>query len=399
MEDRVSAPESTEARLPALLRFSADLILGLQDGSGAYPASPTFSAYRGYSWFRDGAFIAEAASRTGARWGQQELTDSATQFHQWCARVLTERADHIRAIVREGRAGREVPMSAMLPTRFTFAGEDGSDEWWDFQLDGYGTWLWALATHAQRSGIDPHPFAAAATLATEYLATFWDHPCFDWWEEHSEQRHLSTIGAIVAGLEAAARTTCADGSPLLADGVRAAATSAARAAREFVTAHGVGPDGALRKWVGSTEVDASLAACVAPFRLVPPGSPVARATLARIRSDLEVDGGVHRFRADVFFGGGQWPLLSCFLGWALAETDPAEARRYLEWAAAQATPSLDLPEQVPTHLLHPQHREEWIQRWGPVATPLLWSHAMVLTLADVLDLLEAAAPTGTPHAA
>ena len=38
----------------------------------------------------------------------------------------------------------------MLPARFTFAGEDGTDEWWDFQLDGYGTWLWALVEHLER---------------------------------------------------------------------------------------------------------------------------------------------------------------------------------------------------------------------------------------------------------
>ena len=38
----------------------------------------------------------------------------------------------------------------MLPTRFTFDGQPGSDPWWDFQLDGYGTWLWAVHAHAAR---------------------------------------------------------------------------------------------------------------------------------------------------------------------------------------------------------------------------------------------------------
>ncbi len=35
-----------------------------------------------------------------------------------------------------------------------------------------------------------------------------------------------------------------------------------------------------------------------------------------IDAHLTVDGGVHRYLGDTFFGGGQWPLLSCFLGLA-----------------------------------------------------------------------------------
>jgi hypothetical protein len=45
-----------------------------------------------------------------------------------------------------------------------------------------------------------------------------------------------------------------------------------------------------------------------------------------------------------------------------------------------------LPEQVDGHLLAPEYRQEWIDRWGPVATPLLWSHAMVLRLAAELGV-------------
>jgi isomaltose glucohydrolase len=39
--------ESSPAGLARLARESADLVVALQDPSGAYPASPTFSAYRG----------------------------------------------------------------------------------------------------------------------------------------------------------------------------------------------------------------------------------------------------------------------------------------------------------------------------------------------------------------
>jgi GH15 family glucan-1,4-alpha-glucosidase len=96
---------------------------------------------------------------------------------------------------------------------------------------------------------------------------------------------------------------------------------------------------------------------------------------------------VHRFTADVFYGGGQWLLLSCLLGWNQAAAGDVDAGwRYLRWAAGQADAAGDMPEQVEDHLLHAGHRQEWIDRWGTVAQPLLWSHAMFLILADELGL-------------
>jgi GH15 family glucan-1,4-alpha-glucosidase len=44
-----------------------------------------------------------------------------------------------------------------------------------------------------------------------------------------------------------------------------------------------------------------------------------------------------------------------------------------------------LPEQVTDHPLDARFVDEWTERWGPVATPLLWSHAMYITLADELE--------------
>ena len=30
----------------------------------------------------------------------------------------------------------------------------------------------------------------------------WSQPCYDWWEEHPDHEHVSTLGAIAAGLDA-----------------------------------------------------------------------------------------------------------------------------------------------------------------------------------------------------
>ncbi|TCC20580.1 glycoside hydrolase family 15 protein [Kribbella sindirgiensis] len=362
------APEVVDlSRLRELAEYSHAVITKYQDAGGAYPAAPTFSAYKGYAWLRDGSFTAEGISRYGD-------VPSADRFHDWVDRVLRSRraqVDDLRAAVTRAETP---PDSAMLPTRFTFDGADGSDPWWDFQTDGYGTWLWSVVTHAARHGLDLERWRGGIDVAVDYLVTFWDRPCYDWWEEHVEQRHVSTLGAIHGGLAAIAPYT------------QVAVRDVAERIRSLVVAEGM-HDGHLTKWLGTAAVDGSLPACVVPFGLV--SGAAGTATLAAVARDLDADGGVHRFTADVFYGGGQWLLLSALLGWNLAAAgDSAGAWRLLRWIADQATPDGDLPEQVPHHLLHPGSRDEWIARWGTVATPLLWSHGMYLILADELGILS-----------
>ena len=113
-------------------------------------------------------------------------------------------------------------------------------------------------------------------------------------------------------------------------------------------------DGHLTKWLGSTEVDASLVACFTPFGLYPVDDPIAVATVARIEREL-APGGVHRFLADTYYGGGEWVLLAGFLGWYhVKRGDRDRALDLADWMAAQATDDLELPEQVAIRSLHPE---------------------------------------------
>lgn len=369
------APVPTGDDLLALAYRSHEVITEHQHESGAYPASPTFSAYRGYAWLRDGSFTAEGISR----WGD---VDSADRYHDWVSRVLGARREQVDGLVADAARGVEVLLDRMLPTRFTFDGLDGSDPWWDFQTDGYGTWLWSLVAHAQRHGGDLTRWLPGIEVAVDFLAAFWDLACYDWWEEHVEHRHVSTLGAVAGGLRDIADSGVLDAER--ADRARAAS----RGAAALALSQGVA-DGHLVKWLGTTAVDGSLPSCIMPFRLAEPGSELAVGTLDRVAADLDVGGGVHRFRADVFYGGGQWLLLSALLGWNLAAAGDSDgALGHLRWIAAHATETGEMPEQVPDHLLHPESRAEWIERWGEVATPLLWSHGMYLILADELGLLE-----------
>ncbi len=141
-------------------------------------------------------------------------------------------------------------------------------------------------------------------------------------------------------------------------------------------------DGHLTKWLGSSGVDASLLALVSPLRLYPATTPVGAATVTAVAAALDVGGGVHRYADDTYFGGGQWPLLSCMLGLARLDAgDRDGAVALMRWAASTAGASGELPEQVDRHLLFPEREQEWVDRWGPSASPLLWSHAMFVRLA------------------
>lgn len=370
-------PLADRAELAALADRSRALIRSLQDAGGAYPASPTFSAYRGYAWLRDGAFIADGMSAAGE-------VESASAFFDWCDRTLQGVGDRIAGIVAAQEAGTPVPDQQMLPTRFRIDGEDPGDDWWDFQLDGYGLWVWAALAHAARHGLDPARWRAGIALTVDYLLSSWDRPCYDWWEEHVEEVHISTLGSVAAGLRAAAR------SGVLDEDRRAAAETAADAAVRRLRTDGV-VDGHLVKWIGSREVDASLAAVVGLLDVVEASSPLGLSTIAKLDSELAVEDGVHRFLADTYYGGGQWPLLSCFLGIAFARAgEPARALALLRWAAGTASADGSMPEQVDRHLLDPAYVGEWVERWGASADPLLWSSAMFLRLGVELGVVEGA---------
>jgi GH15 family glucan-1,4-alpha-glucosidase len=138
---------------------------------------------------------------------------------------------------------------------------------------------------------------------------------------------------------------------------------------------------------GEDEVDGNLVALAVPNGVYAQDDPILRATVAHIESDLRRDdGGVHRYAADTYYGGGEWVLLTAWLGWYYAEAGEVERAGYLlRWIEAQADEQGHLPEQVAAHLNQPAYLDEWRARWGKSARPLLWSHAAYIILQDAID--------------
>jgi len=339
--------------LGGLAARSIAVILEHQAESGAYLAAPLPAPYRN-AWLRDGAFVADAMSSAGER-------ASAEAFFSWCAEVVEARAERMAA-------------AEILDGRFTVEGREVPGPWSAAQLDGYGAWVWALGRHARRHGADPAPWLPAARNSLRYVAECWPLPCFDWWEERRGV-HVATLAAIYGGLA----------SGVVSD---ARVGEAAEAIRAAVLRDGVA-EGRLVARLGEGGLDASLIAVATPFGLLEPDDPLVQATVRAIESELMDGRGVHRHPDDEFYGGGLWLLLAGLMGWQYARSGrPDDAHAELEWIAAAATPEGDLPEQVEGHLLRPEKRDEWVGRWGPPARPLLWSHALFLTLALELGALR-----------
>ena len=349
--------------MSSLFQRSIEIIQGNQSPSGAYVASPNFPTY-GYCWFRDGAFIAYAMDLAGQR-------ESSARFHAWAAGAVNARADLVRRAVHKARRGEPLTGVDVLHTRYTLDGQEATGEVWpNFQLDGFGTWLWALSEHARlHGGTLPPGCLQAAGLVADYLAALWAQPCYDCWEEFPDKVHTHTLSAIYGGLRAYSRLTDTDPAPALT------------AMRQFIFDQ-LRSDGRFVKYAGSTAVDASLLGLATPYRVVEPGDPVMRATVAQIEADLACGRGLHRYAADTYYGGGEWVLLTAWLAWHYAELgEAAKAKAALAWVEAQADEQGQLPEQVPANLNDPAYLGPWQARWGASARPLLWSHAQYLIAA------------------
>lgn len=364
----------------AIRARSIEVIRENQSSWGSYPACPTFPTYQ-YSWMRDGSFIAYAMLLHGH-------VESAAQFVEWGANAIAERGQRIERIEAAAAEGAGPAAADVLPARYTLAGGESGDGWPNFQVDGYGAWLWLLGCIAKQEPtrrLSPAVETAAA-LTVRYLAAVWSAPGYDVWEEHGDGRHPSTLACVYGGLRAAEQ---------IAPSVAEQAGGVSSRISQYLLANRL-PDGSFPKSVGSDEVDGSLPWLAVPFGLVPPDDPAMTKTVQRIERELFNEGGVKRYRNDTYYGGGDWILLSCWLGWYYASVGRrGEAKSQLAWAAAQADSDGLLPEQSLQDVNDRAYVAEWERRWGPVANPLLWSHAMYLVLDAVLSSEESGGAPGS----
>jgi GH15 family glucan-1,4-alpha-glucosidase len=372
-----------------LYHRSIEVILQNQHSSGAYIASPAFPNYH-YCWLRDGSFIAHAMDRVGEY-------QSSEAFFRWVDRAINKYSYKVDKLEDQIKNAPFTGERSILHTRYTLDGEEESSDstWGNFQIDGYGTWLWALAAHVQmtKNYALLSEFSTSINTTIRYLRAAWQLPNYDCWEEHPEFLHPYSLSAVYGGLNAVAA--------LISSGHLKECTfpveAYAREVKDFLSRAAISDQRIVKHvWPASQKqaarpvkksgVDASLLGFAIPYAVFPLDDKVIVETMDAIEKELHrPNGGVYRYREDVYYGGGEWILLTAWLGWYYAKNnEPQRAQRLLAWIEDCADARGNLPEQVNNHLLAPSEYQSWVERWGPVATPLLWSHAMYLILSEEL---------------
>ena len=180
-----------------LVEKSLEVIINNQSKSGAFIASPSFDTYA-FSWLRDGSFIANSLD-------QYKKYDEAEKFYRWVNDVINRYSDKVNVIEDKISRGERISRKDYLNARFTLEGfEEKKEGWGNFQLDGYGTWLWAVSEHIKLTGktelIDE--FHNSINAALKYIKLLAFYPNYDIWEENYDKIHTSTLACLYGGVKA-----------------------------------------------------------------------------------------------------------------------------------------------------------------------------------------------------
>jgi GH15 family glucan-1,4-alpha-glucosidase len=351
-----------------LVKKSIAVLTLFQHREGSFPACPNFPIYY-YSWLRDGTFCAYALDLAGEH-------QSSLNFYIWLNNTLSRHLYKLEELAGKIKI-RQHQDDDFLHTRYTLAGEEGLAPWGNFQLDGYGTYLWGLIEHTRITGssLILNKSARVVKSVIGYLQQVWQENCLDCWEEN-KGIHPSTLAAIYGGLKAVLEFY-----PEWVD------TKILEELRLF-TINNFSNGVHFTKLKNTIQVDANLLWLGVPFGLVEPTHPLMETTVGKITTDLQM-GGLYRYWGDTYYGGGEWVLLTAWLGWYYVLVgEKAKAKSILNWVEEQADAFGLLPEQVIEHVQNKAEYNRWVNRWGEIAKPLLWSHAMHLILAKSIEAVR-----------
>lgn len=346
----------------ALAKKSIEILLEHQSPYGSYIASPHFEQYQ-FAWFRDGAFCALAAFKSGEKQG-------AAKFNSWAAKTVIRHESLFAHALESLNKGEQISHVDAPPTRFNLDGSVETDHhtvWPNYQIDGYGSWLAIVSlTEAEPTT----ELLKAVRIVADFLVQAWKAPCYDCWEEGGEKIHGSTLLAVAGGLKAAFSLTKEYSYDIASkEIIREIETN-------FIS------NGHFIKNTNSSQVDASLAWAAIPHGAYEIDDPILLNTVNEIISTLRSPGGgIKRYTGDTYYGGGDWILLEALIAWNRAANGDRDFwNQSVEWIRSKADESGMLSEQILDNVQDPAMIKPWNELWGPNAHPLLWSHAMYLLL-------------------
>lgn len=344
-----------------------------------------------YMWPRDGALVTVALLQAG----YSEIT---RRFFHFCSKLVTPEGFLLHKYNPDGSVG-----SSWHP----WMSPDGKRQL-PIQEDETALVLWALWEHFQRfhdvEFVKPLYKPLIKTMA-DFLARYREPhtrlpaASYDLWEE---RRGIAafTIGAVWAGLTAAARFTDAFGEASIAEKYRRAASEIREATERvlfdarlgrFVRMVNVSREGEIG---ADPTIDSSLSGLWL-FGMFDVDDPKIVSTMEQLVGRLTVKtpvGGIARYENDYYFqvskdlsnvAGNPWILVTLSLALWYAQSarsagDLQKAIDILLWGTQRAMPSGVLPEQVDPYSGKPLS-----------VAPLTWSHAaFVLAVHQVAERLN-----------
>lgn len=347
-----------------LCERSIDVLHALQDArTGALMAAAEVDPHSrmsggyGYSWPRDGAYLAMSLEKFGFR----------------------ERVEHYFRFLAETQ-----DVSGAWWQRYLATGHAGPS-WGRIQIDEPASVLSAAYMHflQTKDHLWLENFWPTLEKGLKFLEEFHSgeslmgSPSHDLWEERMGIHAYSLTavasafltGAKLAGelMEASAQQRYRQMGKKLAGLIREKFTpEAGPIYRSQISDY----------WDGAADV--SMLGLIHPFGILKQKDPVAGKILESIRSKLwsRPVGGVLRYEGDTYRGGNPWVLTTLWLASVeLRFGNMSEAKEAFQWCLGKTTPLGLFPEQV--------HRESGKPCW---VIPLGWSHAMfLLFVKEVLD--------------
>lgn len=344
-----------------LCERSIDVLHALQDAkTGALlaaaevdPHSKLSGGY-GYSWPRDGAYLASALGGMGYR-------ERVEHYFRFCAETQDSSGAWWQRYLATGHAG---------------------PSWGRIQIDEPATVLSAAYLHFRRTRdyLWLENFWPTLERGLKFLEGFhktedgMGQSSHDLWEERMGV-HAYSLGAVASAfltgaslagelMETQAQVHYHDLGKKLA----------AMVLDRFVPAEGPIQRSFVSRQYWDQAADVSLLGLIRPFGVIRRDHPTARRLTEWIRSRLwwQPTGGVLRYEGDTYRGGNPWVLTTLWLGYVeMTLGNWTEAREAFQWAMSKATVLGLLPEQT--------HKETGKPYW---VIPLGWSHAMFLLFVE-----------------
>lgn len=360
-------------KIRALAERSIDVLHALQDaGSGALMAAAEVDPHSrmsggyGYSWPRDGAYLAMALGAFNFR----------------------ERVEHYFKFLEETQ-----DVSGTWWQRYLATGHAGPS-WGRIQIDEPATVVGAAYMQFRRTQdlFWLEKIWPSLQRCLTFLEGFHgpDHPLglpsHDLWEERMGI-HAYSLGAVAAAFGAgSALAGELSHRDLQARYAEWGTTLSKVVADKFVPSGGqISRCFVINAWdyqkaggYWDGAADVSMLGLITPFGIFRKRDEAAQRILESVRSKLwnEKVGGIMRYERDTYKGGNPWILTTLWLGMVeLSLNNHKQARDCFQWVVSKATAQGLLAEQV--------HRDTGKANW---VIPLAWSHAMfLLFVRDVLD--------------